>query len=132
MNELDKSMYFGAKLDILEKANALRKNMTNAENILWEKLKNKKILNLRFRRQHPIDIFIADFYCHSVLLVIELDGEIHKTQIEYDKGRTAELKRFDIQVISFKNEEIENNIEAVIKRIETTVNHRLKSPPWGI
>jgi very-short-patch-repair endonuclease len=132
MNELDKSMYFGAKHDIFEKANALRKNMTNAENILWEKLKNKQILNLRFRRQHPIDIFIADFYCHSVRLVIELDGEIHKTQIEYDKGRTAELERFDIQVIRFKNDEIKNNIETVIKRIETTVNHRLKSPPWGI
>lgn len=132
MNELDKTMYFGAKPDILEKAKALRKNMTGAENILWEKLKNKQILNLRFRRQHPIDIFIADFYCHSARLIIELDGEIHKTQIEYDKGRTAELERFDIQVIRFKNEEIEKNIESVIKRIEATIKHRLKSPTWGI
>ncbi len=132
MNELDKTMYFGAKHDILEKANALRKNMTNTEKILWEKLKNKQILNMRFRRQHPIDIFIADFYCHSVRLVIELDGEIHKNQLEYDKGRTAEMEPFDIQVIRFKNEEIENNIETVIKQIETTIKHLLESPPWGI
>ena len=131
MNELDKTMYFGAKPDILEKAKALRKNMTEAENILWEKLKNKQVLNLRFRRQHPIDIFIADFYCHSARLVIELDGEIHYKQKEYDKGRTAEMERFDIKVIRFKNSEIENNIDHVIKSIETTIKHRLKSPPWG-
>ena len=125
-------MYFGAKPEILEKTKALRKCMTNAEKILWEKLKNKQVLNLRFRRQHPIDIFIADFYCHTVRLVIELDGEIHQNQLEYDKGRTAELDRFDIQVIRFKNYEIEKNIENVINHIKTKVEQLLLSPPWGI
>ncbi|MFV0590640.1 MAG: endonuclease domain-containing protein [Draconibacterium sp.] len=132
MEELDKTMYFGAKPDIFEKAKALRKNMTDAEKILWERLKNKQVLNLRFRRQHPIDIFIADFYCHAVRLVIELDGMIHKAQKEYDEGRTAEMERFDIQVIRFKNEEIENDIKSVVKEIESTIKLRLKSPPWGI
>ena len=98
MNELDKTMYCGAKPDILEKAKVLRKDMTGAEKVLWERLKNKQVLKLRFRRQHPIDIFIADFYCHTVRLVIELDGKIHKTQKEYDEGRTAEMEQFDIQV----------------------------------
>ena len=84
MNELDKTMYFGAKPDLLEKAKVLRKNMTNAEKILWDRLKDNQVLNIRFRRQHPIDLFIADFYCHSARLVIELDGEIHKSQAEYD------------------------------------------------
>ncbi len=132
MNELDKTMYFGAKPDILEKAKALRKNMTGAEKVLWERLKNKQVLKLRFRRQHPIDIFIADFYCHTVRLVIELDGKIHRAQKEYDEARTAEMEQFDIQVIRFKNEEIENDIESVIKKIESTVKQRLKSSPWGI
>ena len=132
MNELDKTMYFGAKPDIIEKAKALRKNMTYSEKILWEKLRNKQVLNIRFRRQHPIDIFIADFYCHTARLVVELDGGIHQIQKDYDDGRTAEMKRFDIQVIRFKNEEIENDIENVIKRIEDTISHRLQSPPWGI
>ncbi|WP_233376091.1 endonuclease domain-containing protein [Maribellus sp. CM-23] len=132
MNELDKTMYFGAKPDILEKAKALRKSMTDAEKILWERLKNKQILNLRFRRQHPIDIFISDFYCHTVRLVIELDGKIHKAQKEYDEGRTAEMERFDIQVIRFRNEEIENDIENVINKIGSIIRQRLKSPPWGI
>jgi very-short-patch-repair endonuclease len=106
--------------------------MTNAEKILWDSLKNKQVLYLRFRRQHPIDLFIADFYCHTARLVIELDGEIHKSQLEYDEGRTAEMERFDIEVIRFKNEEVENNIENVLKRIEERILHRLKSPPWGI
>ena len=106
--------------------------MTGAEKVLRERLKNKQVLKLRFRRQHPIDIFIADFYCHTVRLVIELDGKIHKMQKEYDEGRTAEMEQFDIQVIQFKNEEIENNIESVIKKIESTIKQRHKSPPWGI
>ena len=132
MRELDKTMYFGAKQDILEKAKELRKTMTNAENLLWNRLKNKQVLDLRFRRQHPLDIFIADFYCHTVRLVVELDGEIHTTQVDYDQGRTIEMGRFGIQVIRFKNSEVEGDIESVIKRIEDLIMHRLKSPPWGI
>ena len=66
MEELDKTMYFRAKPDIMEVARILRKNMTYYEKLLWEKLKGKQIWGLRFRRQHPIDIFIADFYCHEV------------------------------------------------------------------
>jgi very-short-patch-repair endonuclease len=73
MEELDKGMYFNAKPDILEAARILRKNMTFSEKLLWDELKGKKICGLRFRRQHPIDIFIADFYCHEVRLVVEID-----------------------------------------------------------
>ena len=68
--------------------------MTGAEEKLWEQLRVKKLLGLRFRPQHLIDIFIADFYCHPVRLVIEVDGEIHKfrEQKEYDLGLEGELK----------------------------------------
>ncbi len=106
--------------------------MTSAERILWERLRNKQVLNLRFRRQHPIDIFIADFYCHQVRLVIEVDGKIHESQKEYDIGRSAELERYYIKVIRFTNEEGEYDIENVIEKISTTIMHRIKSPPWGI
>ena len=94
--------------------------MTGAEEILWEQLRGKKILGLRFRPQHPIDIFIADFYCHPVKLVIEVDGGIHKSkeQHNYDIGREGELENWEIKVIRFTNEEIENNITEVIKEIE--------------
>jgi very-short-patch-repair endonuclease len=71
MEELEKTMYFKAKPKILETAKLLRDNMTPYENIIWEKLKGKQICGLRFRRQHPIDIFIADFYCHEARLVVD-------------------------------------------------------------
>ena len=77
------SMFYNAKPHIFEKAKMLRKNMTEAEQKLWGKLKREKMLGLRFRPQHPIDIFIADFYCHPIKLVIEVDGGIH--QIERPK-----------------------------------------------
>ena len=106
--------------------------MTDYEKLLWEKLKRKQICGLRFRRQHPIDIFIADFYCHEVRLVVEIDWEVHNQQEEYDIGRTAEMERYNIKVIRFKNSEIEANIEKVVIVIKNTVNQLLTSPPWGI
>jgi very-short-patch-repair endonuclease len=72
------SMFYNAKPHIFEKAKILRKNMTETEQKLWEELNGKKMLGLRFRPQHPIDIFIADFYCHLIKLVVEIDGGFHK------------------------------------------------------
>ncbi len=113
-------MFYGAKAHIFEKAKLLRNNMTEAETLLWEKLKGKKVLGLRFRPQHPIDIFIADFYCHPIKLVIEVDGGIHKSrdQKEYDIGRTGELNSWGIEVIRFTNEEIEKEINRVVETIK--------------
>jgi len=132
MEELDKSMYFNASHPTMEAARILRKNMTKPENILWERLKGNQVCGLRFRRQHPIDFFIADFYCHAAKLVIEVDGEIHGIQNEYDDGRSAEMEKYGIKVIRFKNDYVENNIDKVVKIIESIVINRLKSPPWGI
>ncbi len=132
------SMFYNAKPHIFEKAKALRNNMTNSELTLWEKLKGKQMLGLRFRPQHPIDVFIADFYCHPIKLVIEVDGGIHKTteQKEFDIGRTAELNYWGIEVIRFTNEEIENKVNQVIKGIEQTCIKRqselAQSPLQGI
>ena len=114
------SMFYSAKPHIFEKAKALRNNMTSSELKLWEHLKGKKMLGLRFRPQHPIDIFIADSYCHPIKLVIEIDGGIHQTieQKEYDIERTAELNNWGIEVVRYTNNCVENNIEQVIKEIE--------------
>jgi very-short-patch-repair endonuclease len=125
MEELEKSMYFKAKPGTLETASILRKNMTFSEMLLWEKLKGKQIFGLRFRRQHPINIFIVDFYCHAVRLVVEIDGEIHDQQEEYDDGRSAEMEKFGIRVIRFTNNEVEENIEAVIDRIKMVVKEQI-------
>lgn len=95
--------------------------MTEAEDILWKHLRNKKLNGLKFRRQHSLDIFIADFCCHEKKLVIELDGGIHDIleQKEYDEGRTSELEGKGFKVIRFRNEEIMNDLEDVLNRILT-------------
>ena len=131
------SMFYDAKPIIFERAKVMRENMTQAEKAVWELLKSKNILGLRFKPQHPIDIFIADFYCHTLKLVIEIDGGIHKSvdQREYDIGREAELKHWGIKVIRFTNEEIENDIIHVQNDIERICSERrteLQSPLQGI
>ena len=132
MIELGKAMYYGAKAETFAAAKILRDNMTTYEKILWERLKSKQICGLRFRRQHPISFFIADFYCHDARLVIEIDGVIHNQQKDYDDGRSAEMEKFYIKIIRFTNSEVENNIEEVIRRTENEVKSRIQSPPWGI
>lgn len=111
------NMFYGAKRTIFQNACELRKEMTDAEKVLWNRL-NKSQLGVRFKAQHPIDLFIVDFYCHKHKLIIEVDGEIHESQKEYDENRTAELERFDLKVIRFKNEEVINDIEKVIEEIK--------------
>ena len=110
-------MFYGAKRTIFQNAYDLRKDMTPAEKVLWERL-NKSQLGVRFKAQHPIDIFVADFYCHKYKLVIEVDGEIHLSQVEYDENRTAELERFDLTIVRFTNDEVFNDIEGVIEKIK--------------
>lgn len=132
MKEIDKAMYFNAKPLIFSWAKLLRDNMTKAEALLWERLKKKQIAGIRFRRQHPIDIFIVDFYCHDARLVIELDGEIHNFQSDYDNGRTSDLSQYGIKVIRFDNSEVENNIDKVLITIKNEIEKRISSPPWGI
>ena len=82
----------------------------------------EQIDGFTFRRQHPIDKFIADFYCHKAKLVIEVDGDIHEYQKEYDIGRTDEMKQFGLKVIRFTNEDVEYDIESVIERIKFEIN----------
>ncbi|MCU4177518.1 endonuclease domain-containing protein [Carboxylicivirga sp. N1Y90] len=110
------NMFYNAKPAIFEKAKFLRLNMTPCETNLWDRLKGKQVLGLKFRAQHPIDIFIADFYCHPIKLIIEVDGGIHLNmeQKEYDIGREAELRHWGIDVIRFTNDEVEHNIDKVI------------------
>ena len=113
-------LHYGASLNIQEKAKYLRQNMTDAEKILWQKLKNKQISNCKFRRQHPVDVTIVDFYCHEAKLIIEVDGEIHNTKenIINDSNRTSHLNNLGLVVIRFTNLDVENNIDYVIDRID--------------
>jgi very-short-patch-repair endonuclease len=113
-------MYFGAKPDLFVKAKELRRTETEAERLLWVRLHKNQLLGLQFRRQHPINRFIADFYCPKIKLVIEVDGGIHEIPEHqaYDIGRSEILNDFGIKVIRFTNEQIFQDIENVIKNVE--------------
>lgn len=118
-NTLGKEHYFNAPPEILKRAKQLRKTTTPAEKQLWKHIRNRQLHNLKFRRQHPIKNYIADFYCHEVRLVIELDGGIHnrKDVKEHDENRQAEIERFDLQVLRFKNEQVMEDVESVLNEI---------------
>ena len=120
----DYPFFFGAKANTFENARALRKNTTESEKILWQSLKAKKFFGLKFRRQHPINQFIVDFFCDELSLVIEIDGSIHAIQEikEYDEGREAMLREWELTVIRFTNEEVKTNINKVLEKIKSFIN----------
>ena len=90
---------------------------TPAEQKLWSHLRNRQLNGLKFRRQHPIEKFIIDFYCDEAKLCIEIDGDSHVEQIEYDQARTAYLNELGYTVIRFTNREVVNQCEAVLQHI---------------
>src|SRR3970040_490684 len=89
-----KNIVIGQKVsrELQERARELRRNMTPGERILWQKLRHNRLNGLQFRRQQIIDSYIVDFYCHSNALVVEVDGDIHDLQKEYDEEREAHLQ----------------------------------------
>ena len=113
-------IYFGAKPELLRVAADLRHSLTKAEQILWEKLRNRQLSGFKFRRQHPLNDIIVDFYCHEALLSVEVDGSIHFTQYqrERDIERTRILKQFGIQEFRFSNWDVEYQIENVLNKIK--------------
>ncbi|MBI1779787.1 MAG: endonuclease domain-containing protein [Sphingobacteriales bacterium] len=124
MTELyNDNLHKGAIGKLYEYGRELRQSGTDAEKILWKELRNRKLNGLKFRRQHPIDKFIADFYCHEKKLIIELDGAVHdaKENKEYDANRTYMLKEIGIMVIRFRNEEVIKGITEVLRKINEYV-----------
>ncbi len=96
-------------------ARDLRRSQTAAEETLWELLRTKKLHGLKFRRQHPLGQFVADFYCPELRLVIELDGGVHKETVEQDRARDEAITRHNVRVVRLKNREILNQSEAAIE-----------------
>ncbi len=121
------NMHYGANPILFDLAEQLRAKMTQAEEILWNIIKINE-WHLKFRRQHPISNYIADFYCHNVKLVIELDGGYHENKEVkiYDEMRENDIKQFGVTVLRFKNEEVLNAIDNVLAKIGFTINELKK------
>jgi len=99
-------------------ARELRRELTSIEATLWQRLRSRRLAGLKFRRQHPIDPFIADFYCVERKLVIEIDGDTHAEQARYDASRTAWLEEQGIRVIRFNNRDVLDNLPGVLEVIK--------------
>jgi len=119
--------------DLLNHARNLRHKATDAEQLLWHLLRNRRLAGAKFRRQHPIGPYIADFHCNEYLLVIELDGGQHSEQKNYDAQRTAFLQAQGLTVLRFWNNQILSETEAVLEAIWNHVANyeQAPSPPAG-
>ena len=102
---------------VQQRARELRGQMTPTEKALWQRLRAGRLNGLKFRRQHPLGPFIADFYCAAHRLVIEIDGELHGTQVERDQVRTEQFKAYGYRVVRFSNIQVEGDIDAVLAEI---------------
>ncbi len=91
--------------------------MTPAETLLWERLRNRRLHGLKFRRQHPLGPFIADFYCAAARLVVEVDGGIHLEQQEQDAQRDAVLRAQGYRTLRVTNQAVLDDIEQVLHTI---------------
>ncbi|MBS1658557.1 MAG: leucine--tRNA ligase [Bacteroidetes bacterium] len=100
-----------------------RQAPTEAEEMLWQNIRNRK-LEYKFRRQHPVANFIADFVCLQKKLIVELDGNDHKQNKEYDHERTRELERLGYKVIRFWNDEVLKNLSGVLSKIRDELKAR--------
>jgi len=113
-------MHKGAPVSAFIKAKQMREQMTRAESRLWAALKGKQLMGIKFRRQHPVQLYIVDFYCHQLKLVIELDGGYHATeeQKKLDAERTEALENTGLHVMRFTNDEVLSEIDTVLRKIK--------------
>ena len=116
-------MHLGAGPSVFKSADKLRRNPTEAEEILWKHLQDRQMEGVRFRRQHPMKKYIPDFYAHEVKLAKELDGGYHNERVQqfYDRDREEILVEYKIVIIRFSNEEVLYSINQVLDTIRVKI-----------
>ena len=108
-------------MNLTNKARALRKSQTDVELLLWQQLRNRGLCGYKFRRQFPIDPYVADFACIELKLIIELDGGQHASQINYDIQRSLFLEQRGFKVIRFWNNDVIENTAGVLEVIRLVI-----------
>jgi very-short-patch-repair endonuclease len=106
---------------LLRRARQLRTESTDAERRLWYHLRSRRLLGLKFRRQHPMGRYIADFVCLEKRLVVEIDGGQHADSKAYDRRRDAWLEGAGFRVLRFWNHEVMSQLPAVLERIRMEI-----------
>ena len=112
-----------------QKRQYLRNHATDAERILWSRLKGRQLLGFKFRRQHGIGVFVLDFYCPESKLAIEIDGDSHFQPGEQDKDRRRQehIESFGVQFLRFRNNEVRENLRGVLEAIWRKVEELSKA-----
>ena len=114
-----------------EKRRYLRNNSTFTEKLIWQYLRRKQVLGVRFLRQYSVDYFVLDFYAPKIKLAIEIDGFSHfesKEAVEYDKRRQEQIENYGISFIRFTNKEVRSNLDKVMEAIECRFDDMIKIP----
>jgi very-short-patch-repair endonuclease len=110
--------------DLKDKARRLRNESTYSEILLWYEIKNRKILGYQFHRQVPMLDYIADFYCHELMLAIEVDGDSHASAEakEYDRRRQSRLEEWGVKFLRFNDSRMKMDILVVLEEIKEWIN----------
>ncbi|MDO8692342.1 MAG: endonuclease domain-containing protein [Dehalococcoidia bacterium] len=125
-----KGGYIRYNPSLTEKARENRKTPTPAENGLWfEVLQGKRFAGLRFTRQKPLDEYIVDFYCSELMVAIEIDGDSHAEQPDYDRQRTARLNKLRIEVMRYSHLDIMTNLTGVYENLSRRIMDRWEQTP---
>jgi type I restriction enzyme R subunit len=116
---------------LVELARYLRRHQTSPEALLWELLRDRRLLGRKFRRQHQVGNYVADFYCREAQLVIECDGTVHddNEQWQHDQKRDVYLVSQGLRVLRFSNDAVLNRTEAVLSEIAKAVTNALTPNP---
>src|SRR3954470_8784445 len=112
----------------LERVRELRRETTPAERRLWSRLRGRRLSGFKFKRQEWVGPFIADFYCWEARLIVEVDGTQHADDDDYDRARSAYLKREGFRVVRFWNNQVTDEMEGVLAAILVILEERVPSP----
>ena len=110
-------------------AKRLRRNQTDAERVLWFRLRDRRLAGWKFKRQVPIDRYVVDFFCAEARLIVEIDGGQHDQNGERDRDRTTALEAMGYLVLRFWNNDVLHNTEGVLETILSTINQSRPDPP---
>jgi very-short-patch-repair endonuclease len=110
---------------MIERARTLRRENTPPEELLWLDLRNGQIGGMKFRRQRPIGPYVADFYCHSARLVVEVDGMSHDNKEPQDAAKTKHIESQGLRILRVTNDDVMHDLDAVTREIA-----RLCGVPW--
>lgn len=110
-------------------ARDLRNNSTLSEVLLWRQIKGKK-MGYEFHRQVPIDEFIVDFYCHELMVAIEIDGNSHHDKYDYDMNRQTKLQDLGVKFVRFSDVDVKKNMTGVLGALKNTIDEIVRTSPY--